>query len=77
MHHVLNAIFRSSADPFAGGGMKNSTSDGFLTRVAEPPAQRDDFDLGNGLSELSSVVIQLVQCTCMFVHFTCFLLFQS
>ena len=53
-------------DPFivngSGAGMKGSSSETFLTRVADPPPQmapprtQEDFDLANGLNDLSNVV---------------------
>ena len=50
-----------------GGGMKGSSSETFLTRVAEPPPPpvgappsqqplQEDFGLANGLNDLSNVV---------------------
>jgi hypothetical protein len=46
---------RNSADPFVSGGIRSSNSEGFLTRVADPP-HNEDYGLANGLNELTNVV---------------------
>ena len=61
-----NFFYRNGVDPFivngSGAGMKGSSSETFLTRVADPPPQmapprtQEDFDLANGLNDLSNVV---------------------
>ena len=48
----FNSLFRNSADPFVNGSMRSSNSEQYLSRVAEP----EDFDLKNGLNDLSNVV---------------------
>merc|ERR1719219_208848 len=53
--------YRNGVDPFivngSGAGMKGSSSETFLTRVAEPPPAQiqEDFGLANGLNDLSNV----------------------
>jgi len=67
--------YRNGVDPFVngpgqGGGMKGSSSETFLTRVAEPPPPvgappsqqpplQEDFGLANGLNDLSNVLQRL------------------
>ena len=62
----FNSLFRNSADPFVNGSMRSSNSEQYLSRVAEP----EDFDLKNGLNDLSNVVsISLEK---LFIYF-CFM----
>ena len=54
--HRRNTVdpFVNGSGPAAAGGMKGSSSETFLTRIAEPP--QEDFGLANGLNDLSNVV---------------------
>ena len=52
-------FYRNSADPFVNGSMRSSNSEQFLTRVADHPPVPEDYNLANGLNDLSNVLSRL------------------